>query len=111
MTSTLPLEDIPAHNIEIEDEKEEIYTKVEKKAIPNSASWKRGGRKSFEERVEISPSAVSFGLLRIGYVYATSISLKNQGSELVKFFIHKPDTSFMSVECKNMTVGISSFFI
>ncbi len=60
-----------------------------------------------DERIEISPSSVNFGALKVGYIYASTISMKNHGKELVKFSVQKPDTSFISFECKNMTVWIN----
>ena len=107
MTTERPRSGVPSHEIDIDQKQkhERGSGKVEKRVIPTSATWRRENRRVFEERIEILPSnTISFGYLRTGTIYATSISLKNHGTELVKFSIHKPDTSFMSIECKNMTV-------
>ena len=108
MTTDRPKSGVPSHEIpdELKQKPEKTIEKVENRAIPTSATWRRDNRRVSEERIEILPSnTISFGYLRIGTIYATCISLKNHGTDLVKFSIQKPDSSFISTECKNMTVS------
>jgi len=56
----------------------------------------------------MDPPFVDFGDLSVGYVYETSFTLKNVGTQGMRYSIKRPDSLFLAVEAPSNYVGLLS---
>ena len=71
-------------------------------AIGKAVPWSRGVHKS--ESLSIEPSILDFGHLQIGKVYEMHLKLKNNGDQIIKFSLSKPESFFMAFDASSYKV-------